>query len=117
MICPRRANPRRTKELSVMVLILAYTIYFNKEVYANVSPAQPVVCNVRSKLVNMQRVSSSAISAVGYDARTMRMKIKFKSGGAYDFCAVPEWVYVGLMTAPSKGRYYNTYIRDRYQCF
>lgn len=67
--------------------------------------------------MNMQMVSSSAIRAVGYDERTMRMKIVFTSGGAYDFCGVPLFVYVGLMTAGSKGRYYNLHIRDRYQCF
>jgi hypothetical protein len=41
----------------------------------------------------------------------------FTNGRAYDFCGVPKYVYLGLMTAASKGRYYNDFIRDRYQCF
>ena len=65
----------------------------------------------------MQRVFSSAISAVGYDTQTKRMKIVFTNGRVYDFCGVPDYVHLGLMTAASKGQYYNDFIRDRYQCF
>lgn len=67
--------------------------------------------------MNIVYVSSSAISAVGYDEQTRRMRIMFTSGRAYDFCGVPDHVYLGLMSAASKGQYYNDYIRDRYQCF
>jgi len=51
----------------------------------------------------MIRVSSSAISAVGYDAATMRMKIQFTAGYTYDFCRVPESIFNGLLRASSKG--------------
>ena len=64
----------------------------------------------------MVRVISSAIAAVGYDAAARRMKIRFTSGNVYDFCGVPEHVHAGLMSAPSKGAYYNDYIKDRYPC-
>lgn len=66
--------------------------------------------------MDMIRVSSSAISAIGYDAATMRMKITFVQGHTYDFCMVPASVFNGLLHANSKGRYYNDHIRDRYQC-
>lgn len=66
--------------------------------------------------MEMIRVSSSAISAVGYDPATMRMKIQFVQGHTYDFCRVPENVFNGLLHAWSKGTYYNDNIRDRYQC-
>lgn len=66
--------------------------------------------------MEMIRVSSSAISAIGYDAATKRMKIQFTAGHTYDFCYVPESVFNGLLRASSKGAYYNDYIRDRYQC-
>jgi hypothetical protein len=66
--------------------------------------------------MEMIRVSSSAISAVGYDPATMRMKIQFVQGHTYDFCRVPENVFNGLLHARSKGTYYNDNIRDRYQC-
>ena len=66
--------------------------------------------------VDMRPVSSSAIEAVGYDPSTRRMRIRFAGRNEYDFCGVPETVYQGLMSASSKGTYYNDHIRDRYQC-
>ena len=66
--------------------------------------------------MDMISVSSSAISAVGYDPTTMRMKVRFVQGDTYDFCRVPAHVFQGLLNARSKGSYYNDHIRDRYQC-
>lgn len=66
--------------------------------------------------MEMVRVWSSAIKAVGYDPQSMRMRILFTSGGAYDYCRVPQHVYDGLMAAPSKGTYFDRVIRDRYHC-
>lgn len=66
--------------------------------------------------MEMIRVSSSAIRAIGYDATTRSMKITFTEGHTYDFCGVPEGVFNGLLHASSKGRYYNDHIRDQYQC-
>jgi KTSC domain len=66
--------------------------------------------------MEMIRVFSSAILAVGYDRTIARMKIHFVQGHTYDFCRVPETVFTGLLNSPSKGRYYNDHIRDRYQC-
>jgi hypothetical protein len=64
----------------------------------------------------MIRVNSSAVRAIGYDKNTRRMKITFADGNTYDFCGVPIEVFEGLLNARSKGTYYNTHIRDRYQC-
>lgn len=66
--------------------------------------------------MEMIRVNSSAMSAVGYDASNGRMKITFTQGHTYDFCRVPERIYQGLMQASSKGTYYNDQIKDRYTC-
>jgi hypothetical protein len=66
--------------------------------------------------MEMIRVNSSAMHAVGYDPTTRRMRITFDQGDSYDFCGVPLHIYEGLMRAPSKGVYYNAHIRDRYQC-
>lgn len=64
----------------------------------------------------MIRVRSSAIQAVGYDPVSRRMSIAFAQGSAYDFCGVPQHVFDAFLRAPSKGTYYNDYIKDRYQC-
>jgi uncharacterized protein YdaL len=66
--------------------------------------------------MEMVPVRSSAMSAVGYDAATRRMQIRFKQGRMYDFCGVPPEVHQGLMAAGSKGTYYDHVIKDRYQC-
>jgi hypothetical protein len=64
--------------------------------------------------MEMIRVSSSAIEAIGYDAASRRLTIRFVEGHSYDFYGVPESVYQELLNAPSKGGYYNDHIRDRY---
>lgn len=52
--------------------------------------------------MEMHRVSSSAISAVGYDPDTQQMKIRFVQGStAYTFCRVPQHIYEGLLSAGS----------------
>ncbi len=66
--------------------------------------------------MEMIRVNSSAINAAGDDQATRRMRIIFEQGDGYDFCGVPFHVYEGLMSASSKGTYYNDHIRDQYQC-
>lgn len=66
--------------------------------------------------MEMVQVRSSAIRAVGYDRSIRRMRITFEQGHTYDFCEVPHDVYEALMAAPSKGTYYNKYIKDRYSC-
>ncbi len=58
-------------------------------------------------------VSSSAIRAIGYDGYTLT--VEFHNSGVYDHPGVPYDVYAGLMAAPSKGAYYNRYIRGRYR--
>ena len=66
--------------------------------------------------MEMIRVSSSAITAAGYDPATNRMKITFKQGHSYNYCRVPQSVYEAFMRSISKGTYYNDHIKDRYQC-
>ena len=63
----------------------------------------------------MTPVRSSAIEAVGYDSASARMRIRFSGGNEYDFYGVPHTAYQGLMSARSKGTYFNDHIRDRYQ--
>lgn len=67
-------------------------------------------------VMDMIRVSSSAMTAVGYDAATKGMRITFKQGHFYDFCGVPAQIHASLMSAGSKGAYYDQAIKDRYQC-
>lgn len=65
--------------------------------------------------MEMIPVYSKAITAIGYDAGTKQMRIRFQQGHSYDFYNVPLSIHNGLISAVSKGAYYNQHIRDRYQ--
>ena len=67
--------------------------------------------------MEMVRVTSRAMQAVGYDPGSRKMKIRFHQGDTYTFCGVPQRIFDGLLRAASKGRYYDQHIRDRYQCW
>jgi hypothetical protein len=67
-------------------------------------------------VIPMQPVDSTAISAVGYDEASQRLRIVFIQGKAYDFCAVPQSVFKALVNAVSKGKFYNSTIKAKYPC-
>lgn len=64
----------------------------------------------------MPNFKSKAIKRAEYDQDTGRMQIWFPRSGPYDFCGVPIEVWEELLQAPSKGTFYNSYIRDQYEC-
>lgn len=65
----------------------------------------------------MVYVNSSAIRAVGWDERTLNLDIIFTSGSTvYTYFSVQRWKYEGLLSASSKGTYFNDYIRDQHSC-
>jgi len=55
-------------------------------------------------------VESSVIAAVSYDKMWGKLTIYFKSGREYEY-SVSLATYVGLMTASSKGSYFNQFIK------
>jgi len=65
--------------------------------------------------MNRQRVTSTNIRSIGYDATTGTLEVEFQSGGIYEYFNVPETVYAALMRASSKGRYLSDFIKDRYR--
>jgi len=61
--------------------------------------------------VSMNPVISSSVSAWGYDADNQVLYIEYNSGRTYAYDAVPKEVADGLRTAPSTGRYVESYIK------
>jgi len=51
------------------------------------------------------RVESSNLEAVGYAIDEAKLEIDFKDGSAYEYYDVPQHVYDELMAADSKGKY------------
>jgi hypothetical protein len=59
-------------------------------------------------------VSSSNISAIGYETETQTLEIEFLSGGVYQYAGVSVEEYEALMNADSKGKYFHANIKNRY---
>jgi hypothetical protein len=59
-------------------------------------------------------VSSSNLSAVGYDVDRQALEVEFKNGAVYEYSGVPDSEHDGLMSAGSKGTYFNANIKNRY---
>ena len=62
----------------------------------------------------MQPVSSSNISAVGYDAESQTVYVQFLNGSTYAYKGVPEHEFENLRTAPSVGSYLNRNYKNVY---
>jgi len=59
-------------------------------------------------------VSSSNISAIGYDADNQTLEVEFTNGAVYSYSSVPSGEYEGFMNADSKGKYLHVNIKNRY---
>jgi len=59
-------------------------------------------------------VSSSHISAIGYDAENLVLEVEFNNGAVYSYSGVPSDEYHGFMNADSKGKYLHANIKNHY---
>jgi hypothetical protein len=58
---------------------------------------------------------STAISRIVYEPETLTLNVWFKeSGERYRYYDVPPRVHEAFRKAASKGRFFNSYIKDRY---
>lgn len=64
--------------------------------------------------MDMQPVESSNITAIGYDADSKTMRVRFKSGGEYEYRDVDSRVFRSFMEAPSKGRFFAGSVKGKY---
>lgn len=58
---------------------------------------------------------SSVINHFSYDAISKTLKINFVSGMIYLYKNVPEQVYNSMKTSVSKGKFFNSNIKDKYK--
>lgn len=59
-------------------------------------------------------VDSAAIQEIDYDAERAKLLVRFQSGERYVYVGVPGEVHRSFLDAPSKGRFFQAEIRDRY---
>lgn len=64
--------------------------------------------------MELVKVDSSMIYAVGYDPKAKELEVVFNTGGIYRYQGVPRKVYKELLAAESKGRYMRAHIIDVY---
>jgi hypothetical protein len=62
--------------------------------------------------VELQSTSLNAATYQDHDGAVL--ELEFRSGAIYRYLGVPEPVYQGLLSAESKGRYFNQHIRNRF---
>lgn len=59
-------------------------------------------------------MESTTMRSVGYQPKSRILEIEFDSGAVYQYLEVPARVYERLLRAESKGRYFNSEIRETY---
>ena len=59
-------------------------------------------------------VESSTLAAVGYDAGRKLLELEFSSRAVYHYFGVPAAVHQSLLSASSKGSFFNRSIRGRF---
>ncbi len=65
-------------------------------------------------MIEMHEVDSSNIESVGYQSSSEELHVRFRSGRTYAYTGVPENVFLELLSAPSKGSYFNRVIKPSY---
>ncbi len=57
---------------------------------------------------------STAVAKIEYDQTRQRLTVTFLTGRIYEYVDVPAEVAASFQSAYSKGTFFNSYIRDRY---
>ena len=60
-------------------------------------------------------VNSTAISTAQYEYDDYRLTLTFNNGADYDYNDVPNFVFEGLRTSASKGKFINKYVLSSYK--
>ena len=74
----------------------------------------PIAISKPLRMMNPVAVRSSSLVEVAYDGRRAILQVEFRDGTAYQYANVPLRIYHDLLGAPSKGLYFNHYIRSRF---
>lgn len=64
--------------------------------------------------MNVIAVESTTLATVAYDEARELLRLEFRSQAIYQYLGVPAIVHQALLSAPSKGGYFNQVIRGRF---
>lgn len=65
--------------------------------------------------VNSVPGDSTLIAGASYEANATLLHLEFRDGSLYRYFGVPIEIYEGLLAAPSKGVYFNRWIRTSFR--
>ena len=60
-------------------------------------------------------IISTSIAVIGYDPNQLTLEIEFLEGIIYRYFDIPVSVYLNLVNASSRGRFFNYYIKPFYK--
>lgn len=64
--------------------------------------------------MNRIPVESSNLKSIGYDPEQQILEIEFRGNVVWQYRNVPMSVWLELESAPSKGKYFQSQIRERF---
>jgi hypothetical protein len=67
--------------------------------------------------MNLKKVNSSMIYAIGYDSKSKTLEVVFRSGKAWGYEEIPKKVYQELLKSKSIGSYMRENIIDCYSSY
>ena len=59
-------------------------------------------------------MASTTLRTVAYDCDRKLLQLEFHNRAVYQYFNVPAAIHDGLLEAPSKGIYFNHFIRDKF---
>jgi hypothetical protein len=65
--------------------------------------------------MDLQRVTSSNLQAIGYDEQSKTLRILFLGGAVYDYFNVPVSLHRSLMTSHSKGHFFQEHVVGQFR--
>lgn len=65
--------------------------------------------------MNLTPVKSSTVAAMAYEPGTATLRVRFKSGGTYDYAQVTPEIYAKLTSGGSIGSYLQKHIKPNHK--
>ncbi len=59
-------------------------------------------------------IESTVLASITYDEPNRLLFIEFRGGAIYRYFGVPLTIHQGLLAAPSKGAFFNRFIRPQF---
>jgi hypothetical protein len=62
--------------------------------------------------MQMNPVNSSNIKLVGYDVKTLTLRVEFHNGAIWEYSPILETAHAEMMAEESVGKWFNTHVKD-----